>query len=108
MSDELSELKKISKILTLANAGLIENELSKYATSDDRKRIWVLIDGQRMSKKIAESIGVTQRGVDIFLKALAIAELIENPRGKPPKKIIDYVPATWLKLIKIEEEEGGA
>ena len=96
-------LKKISKILILANAGLIENELSRYATTDDRKRIWILIDGQRMSKEIAESIGITQRSVDRFLKALAIAELIENPRGKPPEKIIEYVPPTWLDLIKVEE-----
>lgn len=108
MSDELSELKEISKILILANAGLVENELSKYATTDDRKRIWVLIDGKKMSKKIAESIGVTERGVDKFLKTLVMAELIENPRGKPPKKIINYVPPTWLELIKVEipEEKG--
>jgi len=102
MSDELTELRKISKILILANAKAIEDELSKYATTDERKKVWVLIDGKRMSKDIAEAAGIKRRAVDLFLKILANAELIENPRGKPPKRLLDYVPSSWLELIKIE------
>lgn len=105
MNDELAELRKISKILILVNAKVIEDELSKYATTDDRKRIWVLTNGQRMSKEIAQSIGIKRRAVDVFLKTLENAELIENPWGKPPKRVLDYVPASWLKLTKIEESE---
>lgn len=37
MGDELTELRKISKILILANAKAIETELSNYATTDERK-----------------------------------------------------------------------
>jgi hypothetical protein len=103
MSEELTELKKISKILTMVNAKTIENELAKYATTDERKRIWVLIDGKRMSKDIATSSGVTRRAVDLFLKSLETAELVESPWGKPPKRILDFVPAPWLNLIKPEE-----
>lgn len=102
MRDELVQLKKISKILILANAKAIESELSKYATTDERKKIWVLIDGQTMSKDIAQSIGITKRGVDKFLKTLEIAELIENPRGEAPKRLLDYVPPSWLELVKVE------
>jgi len=102
MSDELTELRKISKILILANAKAIEDELSKYATTDERKKVWVLIDGKRMSKDIAQSAGIKERAVYLFLKTLENAELIENPRGKPPKRILDYVPPSWLELIKIE------
>ena len=103
MSEELTELKKISKILTMVNAETIENELAKYATTDERKKIWVLIDGKRMSKDIATSSGVTRRAVDLFLKSLEVAELIESEWGKPPKRIIDFVPASWLDLIKPDE-----
>ena len=102
MGEELSELRKISKILILANSKAIETELSKYATSDERKKIWVLINGERMSKDIAQLIGVTVRTVDKFLNILANAELIVNPWGKPPEKTIDYVPPTWVELVKIE------
>lgn len=102
MSKELVELKKISKILILANAKAIENELSKYATTDERKKIWVLMDGQKMSKDIAKSIGISTRAVDIFLKILETAELIENPRGEAPRRLLDYVPPSWLELVKVE------
>ena len=98
----MSELRKISKILILANAKAIETELSKYATSDERKKIWVLINGERMSKDIAQLVGVTVRSVDMYLNTLEKAELIVNPWGKPPQKIIDYVPPTWLELVRIE------
>jgi hypothetical protein len=39
MTDELAELRKISKILLLVNAPIVESELGKIATSDDRKRM---------------------------------------------------------------------
>jgi len=70
MSDELAEPRKISRILTLANAKAIEDKLGEYATTDNRKKIWVLIDGKRMPDEIAKSIGITTRSVDRFLKLL--------------------------------------
>lgn len=101
----LEELKKISKILTLAHAESIEKELSKVATSDERKKIWVLIDGIRMSKDIAKKIGVTVRSVNRFLAIASRTGLVENPWGKPPKRIVDYVPPSWAELLKLPEEE---
>jgi len=106
MSEELAELRKISKILILANTKAIENELSKYATTEDRKRVWVLINGKRMTKEIAQSIGVSQRAVDKFLKVLETAELIENPWGKPSKKMLDYTPPSWVELVTFEAPKG--
>ena len=102
MNDELAELKNISKILALVNAKTIETELLNYATTKDRKRVWVLINGQRVSKEIAELIGITERGVNKILKVFETAELIENPRGKPPKRLLNYVPPSWLELVEVE------
>ena len=99
---ELAELKKISKILLLANAKTLEEELSKYATNNERKIIWVLIDGNRLSKDIATIMGVTPQAVNRYLSILDNASLIENPWGKPPKKLLDFVPASWLELVKVE------
>jgi hypothetical protein len=107
MTDELAELRKISKILLLTNASVIENELGKIATSDDRKRMWVLIDGSRMPKDIATQLKVTERAVRYFLDGLIAAGLIENLRGEPPKKILDYVPPSWIELTQVEEKEDG-
>jgi len=105
MTDELTELKKISKLLILANGEAIEKELSKIATTDERKRVWVSINGQRQPEGIAANSGMKIAAVYNFLKLLKNAELIENPHGQPPKKAIDYVPASWLDLMKPEPEE---
>lgn len=103
MSSELIELKKISKILLLTNAKILEAELSKYATSEERKKIWILINGNRTVNDLIQAGGMKQRAVYDYLKILEIAELIDFPHGKAPKKILDFVPASWLNLVKVEE-----
>src|SRR5690348_5369421 len=91
----LKELRKLSKILILSNGGNLESQIEKYATTPERKKIWVLLDGKRQANDIAQVIGITKRGVDMFLKILEDASLIERPFNKPPIRIADYVPAGW-------------
>jgi len=55
-----------------------------------------------MSKDIAQSIGISPDGVNKFLRTLEMAGLIDNPRRQAPKKLLDYVPSSWLELVKIE------
>jgi hypothetical protein len=96
------ELKKISKILALANAPIIEKELAKIANSAKRKKMWVLLDGKRMPKEIAQEVGVTQMAVSYFLNAAAAAELIEYTQREPPRRLLDYVPPAWIDLVMKE------
>ncbi len=106
----LRELRKISRILILANATFVEKELSKIATTNDRKKMWVLMDGKRMPGDIAKETGVTAMAVSIFLNAGVAAELVEYQRGEPPRRILDYVPPGWIELVKLpvsEEAEGA-
>lgn len=103
----LKELKKISKILTLVYAKPIEKELGKIANTDKRKIMWVLIDGEKMSKDIAEILNVSEEAVNKFLRKLSVAGFATNPKGKPPKRIIDYVPPSWIELLdKLEGEKN--
>ena len=98
----LKELKKISKILLLANAAVIEAELSKIATTNDRKRIWVVMDGSKMPVDIAKVANVTVMTVSNFLNVGKAAELIDYKKGEPPQRIIDYVPPSWIELVKMQ------
>lgn len=98
----LKELKKISKVVTIGNGPAIEKELLKYATSDDRKKIWALMDGKRQSDEIAKIVGKTKRAIDIFLKILEDATLVEREFNKPPVRALDYVPANWIELLQKE------
>lgn len=105
MSDELNELRKISKILTLANAPVLEKELEKYATTPERKKAWVLINGERTPDELITGSGMKQAAVYKFLKLLSDADLVETPHGDPPKKKLEFVPASWLDLFEPEKEE---
>jgi hypothetical protein len=96
---------KISRILTLVNAKALEMELSKYATTNERKKAWILIDGNRLPDEIGKNAGMKLRTIQEFLKILVDATLIENYRGKPPKRLLDFVPASWLELMKTEEKK---
>ena len=107
----LRELKKISRILTLANASVIEDELAKIANSDVRKRIWVLIDGKRLASEIANDIGVNPSTVSRFLDGASAADLVEYTKGEPPRRVLDYVPPSWIDLVmgkgSEETSKGG-
>jgi hypothetical protein len=106
MDDEiLRELKKISKILLLSNAPLIEKELERIASTIDRKKMWLLIDGIRTPKDIADQTGVSTRAVQYFLSAAQVAEFIGRSKTSVPYKLLDYVPPSWLELSEIQGEQ---
>jgi len=103
--DMLRELRRISKILLFSNSKIVELEIAKVATTDERKRMWVLMDGDRMPKDIAEATGVTQMAVSNFLNEALTAELIEYQRGNPPKRLLNYVPPVWIGLLPSEKDK---
>ena len=104
----LEELRKISKILLLAFSSAIEKEIAKIATTEKRKAMWVLIDGKRSVEEIAKMIKVTPEAVRKFLREASAADLVKYVRRKPPCRLLDYVPPSWLEYVElpeIEEEE---
>jgi len=95
----LRELILISKI---ANRNIIEKELSKVASTTERKLMWVLFDGKTHTDTIAKKIKKTQRTVQYFVNDLVSLGLIDPQRGFP-KRLLDYVPAEWLELDTKQE-----
>jgi hypothetical protein len=59
------------------------------------------MDGKRMPADIAKEAGVTAMTVSYFLNACMAAELVEYKRGEPPKRILDYIPPSWIELVKL-------
>lgn len=100
------ELQKITKILVIAHSEKIDFELEKIASTDDRKKTWALIDGEHTSKQIAEKIGVSKRSVDRILKKFENKGFVNNPWGKPPTRLINYVPEKWMELLYVEVDES--
>ena len=66
--------------------------------------MWVCLDGKRMPKDIADAVKVTPQAVSLFLSAGVASELIEYQRGKPPRRVLDYVPPEWRSLVEIPSD----
>jgi len=96
----LKELEKISKILLLVNGDKLESELNKICSTNDRKKIWVLIDKKMNPEDISKQAEILIGTVRNFITMLEKAELVENVYGKPPVKMIDYIPPKWVELLK--------
>jgi hypothetical protein len=94
----LRELRQISKISLLANAKAIETELGKLANTNDKKKMWVLIDGKRRVKDIAKDGNVSERAVNYFIAAARAAGLINYKEREPPIKLLEYSPPSWIML----------
>lgn len=102
--DIINELKNISKLLTFAHSEKIKAELEKIATNDERKLIWVLIDGIKVNKIIAKKINITERSVRRNIKIFEEAGLVHNPRRKPASRLLNYIPPDWIELLPPEKE----
>jgi hypothetical protein len=101
VGEELEELRKIKKILTLSQGDALENELSKIASTDERKKVWILIDGETLPDEIAKKVdNIKRRAVYTFINELEKSGWIENPSRKPPQKLVEYIPPSWLKLLE--------
>lgn len=101
----LNELKKITRILLLSNAASLEAEIAKVANTNARKIMWVLMNGQRMPKELADAASVTSMAASNFLKSAVIVGLIEYTQRKPPNRSLDYVPPSWLSLVDLSKFE---
>ena len=104
----LREIRNMSRVLLLANAKVIEVELTKIATTNERKKMWVLMDGTRKPKDIAALVKVTPMAVSYFLSAGVAANLVDYRPGEAPRRAIDYVPPLWIDLARLPQAEGQA
>lgn len=99
LEESLMELKKLTKIIATPIA--IE-QLEKLALTDERKAIWVLCSGKLTRKQISSESGVSLRTTTVFIDMAITYGLLEEEKGKGghPKRVVDYVPADWKKLVK--------
>jgi len=101
MSEEhkelLFELRSIKRTLNIAHSQQIDTYLNDIIKSENRRKMWIAIDGEKMSNEIAEEANVTPMAVSNFLKLVSELSLVQYRQGNPPKKIIDHIPAEWVK-----------
>ncbi|MHA1757651.1 MAG: hypothetical protein ACTSVV_12830 [Promethearchaeota archaeon] len=108
-NDILDEIRMIKNLIILINNEQIEKYLNTIIKTDKRKIMWCFIDSKNSVKEIAKLSGASSRGVQYFLNYLSTLGLIIYQRNEPPRKILNFTPSDWLKLISdiktIDNEE---
>jgi len=94
------EIQKIRQLLEILTRDSMKKELEKYATTNQRRRIWALCNGFLSTDQIAKRAGVTTRTVQLFLEELRKAELVTFIKRGYPKRRFDFVPSEWK--VKME------
>jgi len=100
----LEELQAIKFVLVLSNSDRIDSYLNEIITTTIRRKIWTLLDGRRSPTELANASGVSGAAITKFLNTVSEAGLVKYEKGGPPRRVIDYTPANWLK--EIEETES--
>jgi len=89
------ELLTVRRLLEFLVRDSVGRELEKTVKTQERRRIWGLMDGLRSTEELARETGVSQRAVQLFVKDLLRVDLVTMDRRGYPKRKFDYVPATW-------------
>jgi len=106
---EINEnLKAIRKLTELQLRGPIKSELTKFASSTERRKIWMLCDGTLSTVEISRKVGVSTRAVQYFVQDGLKAGFLRLDRRGYPSRNIDWIPPEWERLTaeKPEEESG--
>lgn len=92
----LGELKRIGNLLALISIDPTNRMLDmlkkrRLLMSDERRRMFLLMDGQRTTQEIAGSAGVGVRAVQLFIQELEKKHLIKiSKKGRAAIPQIDY------------------
>ena len=97
------EVVKIRQLLEMIFRENLERELQGILTTRQRKVIWAMSDGFTETKTIAKKIGISQRSVQVVLKDLKEANLLDTLKRGYPKRRFDHVPPKWIPKGKGSE-----
>lgn len=94
----------IRKILEIQARPALIKELEAFASTAERRKMWILCDGELSNEEIAKKVGSTLRAVQYFVKDGRSAGLVVMARRGFPKRAIDLVPKYWKELKGFEKE----
>jgi hypothetical protein len=93
---EISEsLKVIRKLTEIQLHGPIKDELAKFASSAERRKLWGLCDGTTTTIEMSKRVGITPRTVQYFVQDGLKAGFLRVDRRGYPSRTIDWTPPEW-------------
>jgi predicted HTH transcriptional regulator len=95
-------LYQISRFLKLIAGSVAIQQTERIASTEDRKVIWFLCEGDLTRDEIASKSGIKKRTIDYFVDECKNLGLLEEEKEKSghPNRVIDYVPEDWKQLAR--------
>jgi len=89
------ELVKVRHLLEILVREELKKSLEELLTTQERRKIYAIMDGLSGTEEIAQKVGVSQRSVQLLVKDLSDAGLVSLGRRGHPRRTFDYVPSEW-------------
>jgi hypothetical protein len=90
----LGELVQVRKLLTILSQDKLlnfnENIERTYLTTDQRKQMYDMFDGENSYKTIADTVKVSSEAVRKFaiqLEKVGVVEFVEKAKSRNPKRV---------------------
>src|SRR6266581_4898374 len=90
-----SKLQGIYRLLELQSRPQLDAALRKIATTKERRKCWMLADGERKTDEIARLSGAAPRTVQLFFQEAERAGLVDTGRRGYPRKRYEIIPSDW-------------
>lgn len=100
----IAKLDGIYRLLELQNRSLLEAAVRKVATTKERRKAWILSDGQRKNEEIARLCGAALRTIQQFVQETDRNGLMDTSKRGYPRRRFDVIPADWsVELQEVEK-----
>jgi hypothetical protein len=105
LKETKNEISLMRIYLEFQITDFVKNRLKKIASTPERKKIWILLDGTISTNEIAKIAGISPRAVQYFIKELRESNLaMDKERGYSQRRI-NVIPSEWEEIERAIEEK---
>ncbi len=98
-----SLLESIRRVLEIQARPAVLDEISKVASTSERRKVWILSDGSLNTNEIAARSGAKLRTVQAFVQECTRAGLMISGKRGYPSRAMDLVPNGWGEVGELEK-----
>ncbi len=96
----IAKLDGIYRLLEIQNRSLLEAAVRKVATTKERRKAWILSDGQRKNEEIARLSGAALRTVQQFVQDAERSGLMDTSKRGFPRRRYEVIPEEWTAELQ--------
>lgn len=91
-----ARLEGIYRLIELQTRPQLEAAIQRLATTKERRKVWILSDGQRKTEEVSRLSGSALRTVQVFIQEADRAGLMDTNRRGYPRRRFDVIPTGWV------------